>query len=246
MCRRLDADSVALLFGTRDPAAGGDLAGLPALVLEGLVDADARALLASVIPGRLDERVRDRIIAESGGNPLALLELPHGVTAAEWAGGFGVAGPAPLTGRIEQSFQRPIAPLPEATRCLLLLAATEPTGDPTLLWRAAGRLGISTDAADPAEAERLLTVADRVTFRPPSSARPSIRRRQPSTAAWPTMPSPRLPTREPIPTAGPGIRPKRHRGPMRTSPPSSSGPLAAHRRAAGLRRPPPFSNDLPP
>ena len=167
MCRRLDADSVALLFGTRDPAAGGDLAGLPALVLEGLVDADARALLASVIPGRLDERVRDRIIAESGGNPLALLELPHGVTAAEWAGGFGVAGPAPLTGRIEQSFQRRIAPLPEATRCLLLLAAAEPTGDPTLLWRAAGRLGISTDAADPAEAERLLTVADRVTFRHP-------------------------------------------------------------------------------
>jgi hypothetical protein len=82
-----------LLFGTRNPAAGGDLAGLPALVLEGLVDADARALLASVIPGWLDERVRDRIIAESGGNPLALLELPHGVTAAEWAGGFGVAGP---------------------------------------------------------------------------------------------------------------------------------------------------------
>jgi hypothetical protein len=96
-----------------------------------------------------------------------LLELPHGVTAAEWAGGFGVAGPAPLTGRIEQSFQRRIAPPPEATRCLLLLAAAEPTGDPTLLWRAAGRLGISTDAADPAEAERLLTVADRVTFRHP-------------------------------------------------------------------------------
>jgi hypothetical protein len=167
LCRRLDADSVALLFGTRDPAAGGDLAGLPALVLEGLVDADVRALLASLIPGWLDERVRDRIIAESGGNPLALLELPHGVTAAEWAGGFGVAGPAPLTGRIEQSFQRRIAPLPEATRCLLLLAAAEPTGDPTLLWRAAERLGISTDAADPAEAERLLTVADRVTFRHP-------------------------------------------------------------------------------
>src|SRR5437660_834288 len=102
VARRLDAESVALLFGTRDPAGGGDLAGLPGLALEGLADADARALLASVIPGRLDERVRDRIIAESGGNPLALLELPHGVTAAEWAGGFGVAGPAPLTGRIEQ------------------------------------------------------------------------------------------------------------------------------------------------
>jgi len=167
VARRLDADSVALLFGTRDPSAGGDLAGLPALVLEGLADADARALLASVIPGRLDERVRDRILAESGGNPLALLELPHGVSAAELAGGFGVAGPAPLAGRIEQSFRRRIAPLPEATRRLLLLAAAEPVGDPALLWRAAGGLGISTDAADPAEAERLLTVAARVTFRHP-------------------------------------------------------------------------------
>jgi hypothetical protein len=92
VARRLDADSVAMLFGTRDPSSDGDLAGLPALVLEGLADADARALLASVIPGRLDERVRDRIIAESGGNPLALLELPHGVSAAELAGGFGVTG----------------------------------------------------------------------------------------------------------------------------------------------------------
>ena len=167
VARRLDADSVALLFGTRDPAAGGDLAGLPALVLEGLADADARALLASVIPGRLDECVRDRIIAESGGNPLALIELPHGVSAAELAGGFGVAGPAPLAGRIEQSFQRRIAPLPDATKRLLLLAAAEPVGDPALLWRAAEGLGISRDAADPAEADRLLTVAARVTFRHP-------------------------------------------------------------------------------
>jgi DNA-binding CsgD family transcriptional regulator len=167
VARRLDADSVALLFGTRDPSAGGDLAGLPALVLEGLSDADARALLASVIPGRLDERVRDRIVAESGGNPLALLELPHGVSAAELAGGFSVAGPALLSGRIEQSFQRRIMPLPEATRRLLLLAAAEPTGDPALLWRAAGGLGISTDAVDPAEADGLLAVAARVTFRHP-------------------------------------------------------------------------------
>jgi DNA-binding CsgD family transcriptional regulator len=136
-------------------------------VLEGLADAAARALLASVIPGRLDERVRDRIIAESGGNPLALLELPHGVSAAELAGGFSVAGPAPLSGRIEQSFQRRIMPLPEATRRLLRLAAAEPTGDPALLWRAAGGLGISTDAADPAEADGLLTIAARVTFRHP-------------------------------------------------------------------------------
>src|SRR4029077_15254823 len=123
--RRLDAGPVALLFGTRDPAGEGGLAGLPRLVLEGLPDADARALLASVLPGLLDERVRDRIIAESGGNPLALLELPRGVTAAELAGGFGVADPQPVTGRIEDSLVRRITPLPELTRHLLLLAAAE-------------------------------------------------------------------------------------------------------------------------
>jgi DNA-binding CsgD family transcriptional regulator len=167
VARRLDAESVALLFGTRDLAAEGTLAGLPELALAGLDDADARALLASVLPGRLDERVRDRIIAESGGNPLALLELPLGVTATELAGGFGVAGPPPVAGRIEQSFVRRIALLPEGTRQLLLLAAAEPTGDPALLWRAAGGLGTSADAAVPAEADGLLTVGARVTFRHP-------------------------------------------------------------------------------
>ncbi|MDT4909502.1 MAG: hypothetical protein QOI69_2743, partial [Pseudonocardiales bacterium] len=110
VARRLDAESVAVIFGTRDPGPVGDLAGLPGLALGGLSDADARALLASVIPGRLDERVRDRIIAECPGNPLALLELPHGMTAAELAGGFGVTDPLLLAGKIEQSFVRQIAP----------------------------------------------------------------------------------------------------------------------------------------
>jgi DNA-binding CsgD family transcriptional regulator len=168
VARRLDTESVAMLFGTRDSGPRGDLAGLPDLLLTGLPEADARALLASVLPGGLDDRVRDRIIAESGGNPLALLELPHGATAAELAGGFGVAGPLPLAGRIEQSFLRRTAPLPQETRRLLLLAAAEPVGDPALLWRAAGNLGISADdAAAPAEAEGLLTVTGRVTFRHP-------------------------------------------------------------------------------
>jgi len=112
---------VALLFGTRDRAGEGGLAGLPGLVVEGLPDADARALLASVLPGRLDRRVRDRIIGESGGNPLALLELPRGATAAELAGGFGLPGAAPLPARIEGIFKRRLAPLPAATRLLLLL-----------------------------------------------------------------------------------------------------------------------------
>jgi len=153
VARRLDAESVALLFGTRDRAAEGGLAGLPGLALAGLSDADARALLASVLPGRLDERVRDRIVAEAGGNPLALLELPSGVTAAGLAGGFGVAGSLPVAGRIEQSYRRRIAPLPDPTRRLLLVAAAEPTGDPALLRRAAGRLGIGAEDAAPAEAD---------------------------------------------------------------------------------------------
>jgi DNA-binding CsgD family transcriptional regulator len=167
VARRLDAESVALLFGTRDLAGDGDLAGLPGLALAGLPDADARVLLASVLPGRLDDRVRDRIIAESGGNPLALLELPSGVTAADLAGGFGVAGEPPLSSRLEDGFRRRIAPLPATTRQLLLLAAAEPTGDPALLWQAAGGLGISAGAAAPAEADGLLTVGARVTFRHP-------------------------------------------------------------------------------
>jgi len=167
VARRLDAGSVALLFGTRDPAGEGLLAGLPELALAGLSDADARALLASALPGRLDERVRDRIIAESGGNPLALLELPRTATTAELAGGFGSAGSAPVASRIGQSFLRRIAALSELTMRLLLLAAADPTGDPALLWRAAGGLGISAADAAPAQADGLLTVGDRVTFRHP-------------------------------------------------------------------------------
>jgi AMP-binding enzyme/AMP-binding enzyme C-terminal domain/AAA ATPase domain len=161
---RLDAESVALLFGSRDLAAAGDLAGLPGLAVAGLADADARAVLASVLPGRLDERVRDRIIAESAGSPLALLELPRGMTAAELAGGFGLPGPLPVAGRIERSFLGRIALLPEVTQRLLLLAAAEPAGDPALLWRAAGRLGIGVEAAAPAVAGGLLAVGARVIF----------------------------------------------------------------------------------
>ncbi len=167
VARRLDAESVALLFGTRDPAGEGWLVGLPDLVLDGLSDSDARALLASALPGRLDERVRDRIIAESGGNPLALLELPRAATAAELAGGFGSAGSNPVASRIGQSFRRRFAALPEPTMRLLLLAAADPTGDPALLWRAADGLGISAAEAAPAEIDGLLTVGDRVTFRHP-------------------------------------------------------------------------------
>jgi hypothetical protein len=136
VARRLFADSVALVFGVRQPAGDQLLAGLPELVVEGLRDGDARALLGSVIRWPLDERVRDRIVAETRGNPLALLELPRGLTPAELAGGFGLPDVQPLPARIEDSFQRRLAPLPAETRRLLLVAAAEPLGEPTLVWRA--------------------------------------------------------------------------------------------------------------
>src|SRR5262249_49999506 len=137
--RRLAADPVALVFAARDP--GAQLADLPELEVTGLGDSDARALLASALAGPLDPRVRDLIVAETRGNPLALLELPRGLTPAELAGGFGLPGAAPLTGRIEDSFLRQLEALPEQTRRLLQLAAADPSGDRSLVWRAARGVG---------------------------------------------------------------------------------------------------------
>ncbi|MDX6429655.1 MAG: hypothetical protein QOE54_2021, partial [Streptosporangiaceae bacterium] len=165
VARRLAAESVGLIFAARVP--DQELAGLPELVVEGLRDGDARALLDSVLTGPLDARVRDRIVAETRGNPLALLELPRGVTPAELAGGFGLPGPAPLSGRIEDSFRRRVDALPAEPRRLLLVAAAEPVGDPVLVWRAAGRLGIGTQAAAPAAEAGLLEFGARVRFRHP-------------------------------------------------------------------------------
>src|SRR6185437_5813381 len=115
--------------------------------LRGLIDGDARALLDSVIPGRLDGSVRDRIVAETRGNPLALLELPLALPPAELAGGFGLPTRRPLANRIEQSFVSRVQSLPCETQEFLLLAAAEPVGDVPLLWRAAGLLGTSVAAA---------------------------------------------------------------------------------------------------
>ena len=163
--RRLLAEPVVMLFGAREPSE--EFAGLPELVVDGLGDADARALLASVIPGRLDERVADQIVAETRGNPLALLELPRGLSAAQLAGGFGLPGAVSLEGRIEESFQRRLEALPKDTRRLLLVAAAEPTGDPALLWRAATILGITGPALEPAKRAGLLEIDGRVRFRHP-------------------------------------------------------------------------------
>src|SRR3954454_4727117 len=146
--RRLLAEHVVMLFAAREPS--DELTGPPELVVEGLRDADARAILGSVIPGRLDERVTDQLVAEAGGNPLALLELPRELSAARLAGGFGLPGAVSLSGRIEESFLQRLEVLPEGTRRLLLLAAAEPTGDPALLWRAAERLGVTRPGVRPA------------------------------------------------------------------------------------------------
>jgi DNA-binding CsgD family transcriptional regulator len=163
--RRLGAEPVAVVFAVREPLP--ELAGLAELVVEGLRDADARALLASVIKGPLDEPVRDRMLAETRGNPLALLESPHGLTPAELAGGFGLPDAQSIPGRLEESFRQRLEPFPAETRQLLLVAAAEPIGDPLLLWRAAKLLGIGTDAAAPAVAEQLLRLGTRVQFHHP-------------------------------------------------------------------------------
>ena len=167
VARRVEAESVVLLFAERDVDEPDELAGLPEVRLEGLSEAEARDLLATVIGGRMDERVRDRIVAETRGNPLALLELPHELSPPKLAGGFGILDDLHVPGRIEVSFQRRVQQLPAETQRLLLVAAAEPTGDATVLWRAAAELGIPGDALAPAESDRLLELGARVSFRHP-------------------------------------------------------------------------------
>ena len=169
VARRLAADPVGLVFAAREP--GAELAGLPELEVGGLRESDARALLDSALVGPLDNRVRDQIVAETQGNPLALLELPRGLSPADLAGGFGLPGAqpsaTPLSERIAESFRRQLKALPEPTRRLLLLAAAEPYGDVPLIWRAAGQLGIPVQAAAPAVDAGLVEFGTLVRFRHP-------------------------------------------------------------------------------
>jgi DNA-binding CsgD family transcriptional regulator len=182
--RRLGAERFALLFAVREPSAVQELEGLPELPIEGLADHDARRLLAWAAPGQFDEQVRDRIVAETRGNPLALLELPRSLTPAEMAGGFGLPDARTLSGRVQQSFLRRIESLPEQARELLFVAAAEPVGDVTLLLRALDILGIAADSIVPAENEGLIELGARVRFPHPfvrsaayRAATPEVRRR---------------------------------------------------------------------
>ena len=165
VARRLLAEAIAIVFVTReaDPA----LAGIPELTIEGVNDEDARLLLASRMRGRLDDRVRDRIVAETRGNPLALLELPASLTPTELAGGFDLPDAHSRRSRTEQSFLDRFESLPATTRELLLTAAAEPVGDVALLWRAAERQGIGTEALAPGESAGLIELGSRVRFRHP-------------------------------------------------------------------------------
>lgn len=161
VARRLGADPVGIVFGTRSPR--DELAGLPELHVTGLPEADARILLESALHGPLDEQVRDQIVAETRGNPLALLELPRGLTQTQLAGGFGLPGVVSLSARIEDSFRRQLEALPPESRRLLQLAAAEPSGDTSLVWRAADRLGIAIQA----ETAGLAEFGAQVSFRHP-------------------------------------------------------------------------------
>ncbi len=163
--RRLGADPIGLVFATRDP--GAELAGLPELNVDGLPEHDARALLDSALAGPLDEQVRDLIVAETQGNPLALLELSDGLSPAELAGGFGLPRAAPPTGPLEHAFDRQLAALPAQTRRLVMLAAADPSGDRALVGRAARRLGIPFQAGEPAAEAQLVEFGGRVRFRHP-------------------------------------------------------------------------------
>src|SRR4051794_1845823 len=165
VARRLLAEAVALVFVTRSP--NDDLRRLPELRIERLSDADARALLGEALSTPLDAAVSEAIVAETRGNPLAVLELPRGLAPDELAGGFRFLDALPLGTRLEGIFRRRAEALPDDTQRLLLVAAAEPSGDPTLLWRAAGELGIGFDAAGAAAADGLFEIGTRATFRHP-------------------------------------------------------------------------------
>lgn len=167
VARRLKAESIALVFAVREPDGDRALAGLPEQFVGGLSEREARALLASVVNVPLDPLVRDRIVAEAHGNPMALLQWPSALAPAELAGGFWLPDWRPVASCIESALHQRVRSLPQDSRRLLLTAAAEPTGDVGLLWRAAALQGIPADAAAPAETAGLVVLGARVRFHHP-------------------------------------------------------------------------------
>ena len=246
VARRLLAESVAIVFAIREPGTGRELRGLPEARLAGLEEGDARALLARTVAGRLDDEVRDRVVAETRGNPLALLELPWSMSAAELAGGFELPATetSPVTSRT--GIYGASRALPEDTQHLLVLAAADPVGDATLVWRAAETLGIGAGALAPAEDAELLQIGERVRFRHPL-VRSAVNRaapladRQRVHRALAEVSDPELDADR---RAWHGAL-RHNRARTRTWPPSSSARRGAHRRAAGSpRRPPSYERSV--
>ena len=165
--RRLRADPVAMIFATRTAEVDQELNGLPELNVGRLAHVHASALLSEAMPGQLDGIIRENILAEADGNPLALLELRRARAPAILGGGFGLTAATSVAKRIEREYEQRLRELPPETRTLLLIAAAEPTGDPAWLWAAAARLHLQADASAPAERSGLITVESRLRFRHP-------------------------------------------------------------------------------
>lgn len=165
--RRLLADQVVMVFANRTPGADRELTGLPELKLDKLAHVHADALLSEVMPGQLDHSVRENILVEADGNPLALLELASAMAPAVLAGGYGLTAATSIENRIEREYDQRLQQLPPATRTLLLIAAAEPTGNPAWLWAASSRLHLDAEASAPAERSGLITVESRLRFRHP-------------------------------------------------------------------------------
>jgi hypothetical protein len=242
VARRILAESVMMVFAIREPTEDHNFVGLSELRLQGLNDDDARALLVANIPGRVDARVRDRIVAETRGNPLAMLELPKGMTSAELGGGFAVLDSRDLPDQIQEHFLKRLEALPVDTQRLMLVAAADPTGDVGLLWRAAETLGIDRGwprSPKQSNSSRSRRKCDSGT---PLFAQPSIPQRRRKIAGqciWPCLrPWIRIPTR----TAASGIARWGRRDQTKRWRPSLSGqPVVLSRAAGWLRAPPSFS-----
>jgi AAA ATPase domain len=227
--RRLLAERVAVVCAVRRGIGDGVLAGLPGLVVGQLGENDSLALLLENLDGPLDAAVCRRIVAESNGNPLALLEFPRTWSVAELAGGFGLPERLPLIGKIEESYIRRLKRLPPDTQILLLCAAAEPIGDPV---PAPTRRRDSRDRHGGGRRRpgcRAAHGRSAWSSRTRSSAPPRTGPRPRTTATGSTARSPMPPTQRPTPTDEPGTAPAPPPGPTRTSPLSWSDPPAAPR-----------------
>jgi DNA-binding CsgD family transcriptional regulator len=168
IARRVSADAIAMLFAVRGPSErAADLEGIPWVQIGGLPPEEAGQLLASAVASRVERGVSERVIAQTGGNPLGLIELGGELSREQLAGDSSLPELLPVGAILRARYLRQIRRMPGETQVLLLAAAADPTGDPALLWRAGEFLGFGVRAAAPAEAEELLRFSPLVRFRHP-------------------------------------------------------------------------------